>query len=59
MNIGGTGRQAKSCFCLSCILSYQAPYLQHTEGDHQSIIIIINHYFLPSKMLELFNSIHA
>ena len=27
---------------LSCILSYQAPYLQHTEGVHQSILIIIN-----------------
>ena len=39
MNTGGTGRQTKPCMCLSCILSYQAPYLQHTEGDHQSIII--------------------
>ena len=44
---------------LSCIPSYQALYLQHTEGVHQSIIIITNHYFQPSKMLKLFNSIHA
>ena len=28
---------------LSCILSYQAPYLQHTEGVHQSIkLLLIN-----------------
>ena len=43
---------------LSCILSYQAPYLQHTEEVHQSIIII-KHYSPPSKMLKLYNSIHA
>ena len=49
MKTGGTGRQANSRMWLSCILSYQAPYLQHTEGVNQSIIIIINHYFPPSK----------
>ena len=43
------GRRAKSCKWLSCILSYLAPYLQHTEGVHQSIIIIINHYFPPPE----------
>ena len=59
MNTGGTGRRANSRMWLSCILSYQVPYLQHTEVVHQSIIIIINHYFPPSKMLKLFNSIHA
>ena len=42
-------RLAKSRMWLSCILSYLAPYLQHTEGVHQSIIIIINHYFPPPK----------
>ena len=54
------GRQAKSRMWLSYILSYLAPYLQHTEGVHQSIMIIINHYFPPpEKMLQLLNSIHA
>ena len=43
------GRRAKSCMWLSCIQSYLAPYLQHTEGVHQSIIIIINHYFPPPE----------
>ena len=40
MTTGGTGRRAKSRMC---------PYLQHTEGVHQSIMIIINHYFPPPK----------
>ena len=43
------GRWAKSRMWLSCILSYLAPYLQHIEGAHQSIIIIINYYFPPQK----------
>ena len=41
-------RWAKSRMWLSCILSYLAHYLQHTEGVHQSIIIIINHNFITS-----------
>ena len=41
------GRRAKSRLWLMCILPYLAPYLQNTEGVHQSIIIIINHYFSP------------
>ena len=43
------GRQAKSRMLLSCILTYLAPYLQHTEGVHQSIIIIINLYLTPPE----------
>ena len=43
------GRGAKSRMRLSCILSYLAPKLQHIERVHQSIIIIINHYFPPPE----------
>ena len=43
------GRRANSRMSLSGILSYLASYLQHTEVVHQSIIIIINQYFPPSK----------